>query len=43
VWSEELDLLLGVAARGLREAIPAETRQAYPERMAALDARLAGR
>jgi glutamate formiminotransferase len=40
VWSEELDALLRVAARGLREAIPTETRQAFPERMAALDARL---
>jgi glutamate formiminotransferase len=40
VWTEELDLMLEVAARGLRDALPGAVRRAFPERLAALDARL---
>jgi hypothetical protein len=37
----ELDLLLAVAARGLRAALPAEEAGRFPERVAALDRWLA--
>jgi glutamate formiminotransferase / 5-formyltetrahydrofolate cyclo-ligase len=41
VWTESLDRLLAVAARGLHEAVPAGVRASFPERLMALEARLA--
>ncbi|MEO8745224.1 MAG: glutamate formiminotransferase [Candidatus Dormiibacterota bacterium] len=42
VHDGELEAMLGVAARGLRAAITAETRAAYDARVRALESRLAG-
>jgi glutamate formiminotransferase / 5-formyltetrahydrofolate cyclo-ligase len=42
VSTEELDQLLAVAARGLADAIPNGVRGTFPDRMAALEARLGG-
>jgi glutamate formiminotransferase / 5-formyltetrahydrofolate cyclo-ligase len=42
VLDDELEMMLGAAAHGLRAAISAGTAAVYPDRVAALDRRLAG-